>query len=222
MSEMNENRGLQPAVLTLEYIKANTMVELQFEGENRSVTCLYKDVGNYTDGYIPEFDKLVKADPFWQNQELKPFWIACWRAKNFFHREDIVTTEDFYAEWVRDPSQFDIPIRPVIGDLETLLKDPSRPDEQYTHLYFSDGTFLTAKDKRSVVEALEEIGGPPFDVVEIKEKRSEYTPDWLAVEWYIQCYDYDRMFKLHRTANRIMMDRKFGPLLESPLGIRIE
>ena len=194
-------------MISLEYIKANTHYEIRLEKGFAVGT--YDWLKKNTE--LQEFDEMEPVSPEAQPLEIKPFWLAYRRAVQEHRRKDLTLVDDFYAEWAKNPEQFEAPKRRIIGDLKSILRNyEDCPEETCFNLKNYDGLFIGAHGLVDFEKALEEIGNTGFDVINIAESLDIYTRR-LTVRIVLQCDDLRRVSDLGILSNRYMADRIFGP-----------
>lgn len=197
--------------LSLDYIKENSLFVLRYVSG-------YRIKGTYED---------LKDSA--SNEDVKDFDLACWEGQpkelqQFYkdheyatyqmHRTDLFDVDKFYAEWVKDPKQFEPQQREVIGKLsdyigeENATKRFKLSDDLIINNYDGD----TAGNHRvgNFMEALETFKDvADFDVVEfIPSDGTDYSYHKIIVQ--TDNRDAFRVFDREANENAIRHDKFMG------------
>ncbi|MBQ8982109.1 MAG: hypothetical protein IJ079_00850 [Lachnospiraceae bacterium] len=194
-------------MITLDYIKPNTICSFSPKDGTR----IWNSFDNIKDeADLHEFDEAEKNDPEGQKVELRPFWLAYRYAIKELGRNDLTSTDAFYAEWAKDPDQFKAAKRPVIDDLRSVLKKyEGCPEHTAFHLENYDGLSIGHHNLVDYERALEDLDNAGFDVVNIIEYSWLHTRR-LQVRIILQCDDQELVGKLAILSMKYNADRIFG------------
>ena len=183
-------------MLTLDYIKQNTLWYVEFEGRH------------FTSGTHDEIKKYYSREDVneievcrWENQpkDLQDFYKAQEYAMYELNRHDLYELDKFYEEWSRDPEQFKPKHFPVIGKLSEYIESLKLTDDLLIRNY----AYFTAGNHRvgNFMETLK-ILDVDFDVIKFEEGRS-YDPDRRQFEITIQTDDEELFNEFDIKANEI-------------------
>ena len=193
-------------MFTLEYLKENSKVSAN--GEDGS---LYYGTLDFLRTHLPQITfEETSQKPEGQPEELRPFWLAYERAKKALKKEETISVDDFYAEWSKNPADFEPVKKKVIGDLKSILdKYEDRSKKTNVTLYNYNGLSSWTHGHEDFVKALKELGNITYDVTEVIEFEDPILKKTI-LKITTQCDDYDLFRHLAVSANTCMADRVFS------------
>ena len=186
-------------MLDLDYIKANTLWVIKYSSHRTTVK------GSEISKYQNDEDVRDMDTVHWKHQpaELQEFWRAYEYAYYTLDRKDLFLVDDFYAEWIKNPSQFKAGHRNVISTLRKEL------DFRYIASNEKINVLIVNYDKQTIgnhylenwLDALKLIEDD-FDIV-------ESNVDGNNISIVIQCDDLELIDQLSYLGNKCAASNAF-------------
>lgn len=183
-------------MLTLEYIKENTLWVAKFEGGIRK-TGTQSEIEKYEDQEDFECSDII----CWEGQpkDLQEFHRDFDYAVYTLKRDDLFFVDDFYREWSKNPDQFKPGKLPVIGKLYEMLSNMDPCNDLIIENY--DERTAGNHHIGNFIEALQVLE-TDFDVVKFHESSGDEY-DYAKIT--IQTDDTDLFRNFSYQSNRIAL-----------------